>query len=172
MSKLMSTLVLLAVVGRSAAFLLPSAPCRNVAGGARAGLSAPRMEMQARTRENSSPNHPCCACLSCTPPPTRARTTVSYLLRLSPWAAERRLPQPSVYHPSRASTPVYRRPDRAAPYSRRPSPSPSLAPALALALAQTLSLTSSPQELEFIIYPDGRVEERVLGVKVRGRGRG
>jgi hypothetical protein len=43
---------------------------------------------------------------------------------------------------------------------------------LALALAQTLSLTSSPQELEFIIYPDGRVEERVLGVKVRGRGRG
>jgi hypothetical protein len=43
------TLVLLAVLGRSAAFLLPSAPCRSVAGGARAGLSAPRMDMQVRT---------------------------------------------------------------------------------------------------------------------------
>ena len=39
----------LAVLGRSAAFLLPSAPCRSVAGGARAGLSAPRMDMQVRT---------------------------------------------------------------------------------------------------------------------------
>merc|ERR1712127_392950 len=34
------------MLGSSAAFLMPNAPCRSVAGGARAGLSAPRMEMQ------------------------------------------------------------------------------------------------------------------------------
>tara|TARA_B110001452_G_scaffold153382_1_gene127618 strand:- start:259 stop:558 length:300 start_codon:yes stop_codon:yes gene_type:complete len=29
----------------------------------------------------------------------------------------------------------------------------------------TCTAPTQPQELEFIIYPDGRVEERVLGVK-------
>ena len=43
-------MALLSMLGSSAAFLMPSAPCRSVAGGARAGLSAPRMEMQVRTR--------------------------------------------------------------------------------------------------------------------------
>ena len=124
--RLVSTLVLLAVVGRSAAFLLPSAPCRSVAGGARAGLSAPRMEMQARTRENSSPNHPCCPCLSCTLSLTRARTTVSSFLRPSPWAASW-----SAVYPSPASTPAERLPQ---PTDGRTELRPTAtAPALALA---------------------------------------
>ena len=124
--KLVSTLVLLAVVGRSAAFLLPSAPCRTVASGARAGLSAPRMEMQALTRENSSPNHPCCACLSCTLPATPARTTVSSFLRPSPWAASW-----SAVYPSPASTPAERLPQ---PTNGRTELRPTAtAPALALA---------------------------------------
>ena len=124
--KLVSTLVLLALVGRSAAFLLPSAPCRNVAGGARSGLSAPRMEMQARTRENSSPNHPCCACLSCTIPATPARTAISSFLRPSPWAASW-----SAVYPSPASTPAERLPQPTD--GRTELRSTTAAPALALA---------------------------------------
>ena len=52
-------MVLLAMLGSSAAFLMPNAPCRSVAGGARAGLSAPRMEMQVRTPGKAPTTPPC-----------------------------------------------------------------------------------------------------------------
>jgi hypothetical protein len=50
-----------------------------------------------------------------------------------------------------------------------PAPCPHRAPAhLPLSSSNTAQLQSDVrrvQELEFIIYPDGRIEERVLGVK-------